>query len=251
MGVIYLDECGDEGLGIDGSDKGSEWFILGAVLHCNKDRDTLKDFYTSYREKRRRPDSWYFHFRNASHDERIGFIQHMRHEACAALSVIVHKPSLKSRTNLAKRYFLYFYAARILMERATWWADYFGETLTIKLSDRRGLTADAFATYLKHARNSPYTTRDLMKWNRLNLDTVSTSPNREFAGLQLADCVASAIGKALEFSEYSTTEPRYVKELNLMLVRFGGDLMAGGAKFFPALTPEIRAQERCQWLSEL
>jgi hypothetical protein len=91
--VVYVDESGDEGFNF--SHGSSEWFVLSAVVT----RETL-DLATmrlvdAARTALGRPDKKPLHFRDLRHEHRLPFIHEVSKAALKAVSVLVHKPSIK------------------------------------------------------------------------------------------------------------------------------------------------------------
>lgn len=212
MAILYVDESGEEGF----SPTSSEWFILGAVLHHDGMARDIRAAYADFKSQFRKEDSWYFHFVKKTHHERLGFIRHMvANVPYRAFAVAIHKPSIRKPENFQKKYYLYFYALRFLLERATNWCEVNDaeDNLIVKLSARGGLSAENVVDYLARVQDSPFVTKDNMKWDYLFSDAFECLHNKELIGLQVADCVASSVSQALEYSEYSTLECRYVQEL--------------------------------------
>lgn len=211
MAVLYVDECGEEGF----SDTSTEWLILGGALHPNQD-GTVRNVIAAYDDFKSKhyAENWYFHFRNRRHDERLGFINAIRNTGVRALCVAIHKPSLRKPEKFKKKYYLYFYALRFLLEKATIWSrDHHQQQLRVILSTRKGLKLENLTEYLDRLTSSPFVNHDRMVWDYLRLDDIELAPNQEFRGLQIADCIASSLGKVLEASKYGTTEPRYLADL--------------------------------------
>lgn len=243
MAVLYVDEAGEEGF----SPTASEWFILGGVVHSGVGLNPCLDRYEAFKA-RFKEDTWYFHFQRKSHDERLGFIIWMRDAPYQAFAVVVHKPTIIKRDNFRRKYFLYFYALRLMLERVTkWTADHAKEPMAIYLSARRGLKRDDLQEYFFKLQNSPFIKEDRIVWDHLIHDEIHIFPNKDFRGLQMADCVASSIAKALEASEYGTTECRYIREMRQVFARHPYSLRSS-IKVWPDLPWEIARSERLDWL---
>jgi hypothetical protein len=136
------------------------------------------------------------------------------------MAVVFHKPSINLPDRFKQKYWLYFYALKFLLERATRWADTIAhEPVHLMLSSRGGLDADALKAYLNRIRYSPFVNRDEILWHAFRHEEIHIQKNRDFRGLQVADCVASALFKAVEPSEYGTLEPRYITELKPIFAR--------------------------------
>jgi hypothetical protein len=215
MAVLYVDEAGEEGF----KETSSEWFILGGALHTNRELQGCCDCYDTFKAARKNND-WFFHFQKRSHDERIGFIHAIRQAPYQGMAVVFHKPSIDKPENFKKKYWLYFYALKFLLERATKWADKTArEPIHLMLSSRKGLDKNDLQEYFSRIKSSPFVKRDEMLWHSFQHDEIHIEPNRKFRGLQVADCIASAVYKAVEVSEYGTLEPRYITDLKPVFAR--------------------------------
>jgi hypothetical protein len=239
---MYIDEAGEEGF----SNSSSEWFVLAGVIHTDDALSACRDTYDAFK-RRHMPDNWHFHFQARKHDERLGFISAMRAAPYQPFAVIVRKPSILQPENFRRKYYLYFYALRFLLERATYWAsEHAKEPMAVKLSSRGGLEKENLQEYFFKIRNSPFVKDDRVVWSYLIEDQIETLENKTLRGLQLADCVASSIYKALEPSQYGTFEPRYIRELRPMFERHPYSLRSS-VKVWPSLGL-VSQETRLDWL---
>lgn len=110
MAVLYVDESGEEGF----SPTSSEWFILGGAFQPSTALKPMIAAYDKFKATHCQPN-WHFHFQNAPHDLRLGFIMAMRETGFRGFGIAIHKPSIRQRENFSKKYFLYFYALRFLL----------------------------------------------------------------------------------------------------------------------------------------
>ncbi|ESX49398.1 DUF3800 domain-containing protein [Mesorhizobium sp. C416B] len=214
MAVLYVDESGEEGF----SPTSSDWLIVGGAIQ--RDHivfEATKLAYDAFKSKHRAPN-WHFHFQKASHNVRLGFIDAMRDTGLRAMAVAIYKPGILKPDNFRKRYFLYFYALRFLLEKATIWCRDHGmyDEMHVYLSSRRGLTVENLNEYLERVISSPFVKEDRMEWSFLRNKGIFIKPNEELRGLQIADCVVSSIGQAWEASEFGLYEPRFIKDLRPM-----------------------------------
>lgn len=266
--VAYFDECGEEGFGKLRTfpEKGnSEWFVLGAALSYGKNSaETIKQRYQLFRETHSKQEKWSFHFVDAKHDERVGFIHHMAEAPYICMSVAVHKPSINQTDIFSKTYFLYFYAARLLLERITWYCrdnqpkdSTKKSTVGLIFSERRGLKEENIREYLeilksKEIEKDPYAElkHHSIEWDYIDPKFMEVKPSETYIGLQMADAVASSVGRALELSRFGFTEPRYLKRLRPILYKPTGTYFSYGVKIFPKFTPEMQAETRYRWAKD-
>lgn len=254
--VAYIDESGEEGFNFKShpwTHGSSEWFVLSAIVHETKSIPSIINHYKAFTERHKKQANWHFHFQKAAHDERVGFISHMSQLPVTAISVAIHKPSLTRTDVFTRPYYLYFYTAKLLLERISWHvSDARGQT-RFRLSARRGLTKEDFNKYMDILR-SKNSDRQLsthnISWRALALDDTDILPNKDLRCLQLADAVASGTYKALEYSQHGTTEHRYIKEMKPMLNSRNGRHLTCGLKFFPSLSPDLKSEPRMTWLKQ-
>lgn len=209
-----MDECGEEGFG----PSSSQWLVVGGVLQRdNEVFERTRDAYDTFKAKYR-PENWHFHFQSARHGIRLGFIHAMRDTGMRAMAVAIYKPSINRPDNFRKKYFLYFYALRFLLEKATIWCRDHGayDEMHVYLSTRRGLAIENLDDYLRKVISSPFVKADRMEWSYLRNKGIFLKPNKEMRGLQMADCVVSSIGQAFEPSQFGLVEPRYLHDMHPM-----------------------------------
>lgn len=210
MTLLYVDECGEEGF----NETSSNWLILSGVIQPSIIvRDRMIAQYDSFKSEHFEA-SWNFHFHKRKHDERLGFIRQFQSCGLRAVAVGIYKPHIQKQENFRQKYYLYFYALRFLLEKATnWCATNNAQPLGVLLSGRRGLEPNNLTRYLERVSMSSTNTQDRMAWTHIDTNDITVKQNKDYRGLQIADCVASSIGKALEYSKFGTLEPRYLQEL--------------------------------------
>jgi len=243
---VFFDEYGEEGF----SGKASEWFVLSAAIQGAEDVHTVRSCYADHKTRCHRGDDWYFHFVKCDHRARVAFINDMRPAGYVFMSAAVHKPSITRTDNFKRPYFLYFYTAKLLLERISWlcrnqdrhvaWA-YF--------SSRRGLRSLNVRLYLRLLRRRAEELGNKIHWPAIEDMGITVEPNKEKIGLQLADLMASSVGHAIE-PRHDITEPRYLLELKDHIYSYNGSRLSYGLKIFPRLTAELRAEPRFAWLDQ-
>ena len=157
--IAFIDESGDEGFNLVPPPRklSTEWFVMAAAI-CRTDQGNLVDAavqkYHADSGKTRT-----FHFAKQRHEDRIGFINCVRDSGIIFTSVFAHKPSLTQFAGLRQSHFLFYYTAKLLIERITWYAHYASRVtpkgkVRIVFSNRGQLKrADLFA-YLGRLRRA-------------------------------------------------------------------------------------------------
>lgn len=211
MALLYVDESGEEGF----STTSSEWFILGGALHKGSDVQEIKEMYQSFKDRTNRQPNWHFHFARKTHEERLCFARAIAQAPYHGMAVAFHKRSITKKENFSKKYFMYFYAFRLLLERASRWSKSVAqEPLWVILSDRGGLRQENIVSYLSTIQCSIFTRYDRIAWDHVNYKEIEIKQNKDYIGLQAADCIASSLARSLEpHKEFKITDDCYVDEL--------------------------------------
>jgi len=251
--VAYIDESGDEGFDFRGG--APHWFVLGAVVLRRRDElsqvkliDHVRDDINEHRQPEHRiPDKKPLHFRDLKHEQRKLYAARIAEADLRAMSVLIHKCDLTSHETFRAESRLYFYAARLLIERISWYcrdhkrkADPGDGSVDLVFSNRGHMDYKALRNYM-----------DYLEQNRAALDyraapgvvnawQVSVySPGRHM-GLQLADAVASSYYHAVEENHYGFTEDSYARLLLPCAYRYRKALWGYGIKIMPRESEEKR-----------
>ena len=202
------------------------------------------------------------HFTDLSHERRVRTIGEIAATDLTISSIIVNKRHiLQPQIFTTGPFRLYFYAARLLLERISWHCRDFARNSNLPncetkiiFEHRRHLSYEALRDYFRLLRGpdnaDPYLqmlTADVrIHWPAINIDEIEAAQKHDYAGLQLADCAASGIRRALETNQYGNTEHRYAKMLQPRIYAHNGNFRSYGLKFFPA-EPE-QADPRSHWI---
>lgn len=153
-----------------------------------------------------------------------------------------------------KKGYLYNYLVRWFLERVTTaCADYQkGEPCSLKLvfSRRGGTDYHSMNDYLRLMRDG----REFIKpvrsinWNVLSIEDIVVEDHSRWAGLQIADCVTSAVWTGLEPNVYGNTEPRYAELLRKRFLHKNGNALNLGLTPVPALFSAQPSPEQREFL---
>jgi hypothetical protein len=254
--VVYVDESGDEGFSFG---KGSpEWFVLsGVVTRKGQDLQVVK-LVDGIRAQLGKPHRAPLHFKDLKHEQRLPLVDAIANADLRAVSVLVHKPSLKEPERFQERYRLYFYCVRLLLERVSWLCrdhkrrDDAGDgSATVAFSNRAGMSYKELKDYLAHLkeRTGPLDVR--VDWSVISPSQITSYAAGKRAGLQISDAVASGFFRAVEPSQHGFTEDRYVRMLRPIVYHRRGNYTGYGVKFWPREVDELlRSQERFRWVRD-
>lgn len=252
--VAYIDESGDEGL-CPGRGA-TEWLVLSAVITRKAtDLATVKvvDDVRGYLGK---PAKKPLHFRKLKHKERLLLLDAIAGADLAAISVVVHKPSLTNPQSFKERNRLYFYTARFLLERISWYCrdalrcDDSGDgSAEVVFSKRDDLRYDELQSYMQVLQNLP--DGGGIDWRVLNPEQIEAYSHGRRMGLQIADAVASGTMAALRAGPEGKGTDEYICRLRPVVYHRRGKYLGYGLKFFPReLNKCLATDERFRWLRE-
>lgn len=238
--VIYIDESGDEGFNFKPGGAGSSvWFVLTAVI-IRKEYDLamVTDVRKS-RERLGRGPTDTLHFKNLSHSHRLAWAQDVGKMRLRIASFLVHKPSIDPTDFQATPYLLYRYCTRLLIERCSWLcrdkavAGRGDGVADLIFSNRSKMSYEELRAYLVKLSTDPKVKID---WRHIDPTRVRAVNHDQLAGLQVADCAASAHFKAVAPDPFGNAEPRYFSALSSRLYKNNCRIMSYGLKFWPDLT---------------
>ncbi|UOK72212.1 DUF3800 domain-containing protein [Ancylobacter polymorphus] len=245
--TAYIDEAGDEGIGklaagpVGGQ---SRWLVLGACIVSRENDLKLP----AWRDKilSRFPDkkSRDLHFRELKHEQKIVVCQEISVLPIGVSLAFSHKvtiPGTKWESIFKQKGYLYNYLLRWLLERVTMTCERAagGDQCVLKIvfSRRGGTDYQAMKDYLCLMRDGNEVMRPVrsIRWNVLDIDTISVENHKKWAGLQLADCVTSAGFCALEPNRYGNYESSYARILRDRFIKQNGSIFNCGITPVPSL----------------
>jgi hypothetical protein len=248
--VVYIDESGDEGFSFGRGS--SEWFVLCAVITKKaNDLETvmLVDEARSQLGKRERQP---LHFRDLRHEQRLPLVARIAKADLRTICICVHKPSLSEPETFQERFRLYFYTARYLLERVSWYCrdhttarDTGDGSAQIIFSNRSGMSYDELRTYLHELESRSHYSDIRIEWWAIRPEQIAAYPPARRLGLQIADAVAGSFYYAIEFSQHGFTEDRYARMLIAHCSDTGTDLgLSEGPKSHPGMGPDVARASR-------
>jgi hypothetical protein len=233
--VVYIDESGDEGFFFD---KGSSsWFVLSAVITRKADDLRTVKLVDQVRTQLGRSDQEPLHFRKLKHEQRLPFLHHIAQAELKAVSVFVHKPSIRNVEIFQQRNKLYFYAARLLLERVSWYCrDHKTPSTTgngtadIIFSNRGGMKYEEFRSYLDNLKSQTHPFQVEIDWNVIQTNQITAYAAKQM-GLQIADAVASGLFFGIQTNQYGFVEDRYARMIKPVIYHHKGRYNGYGLKF--------------------
>lgn len=251
--VVYIDESGDEGFLFERGS--SEWFILSAAItRKENDLETVK-LVDTVRAILGRSDQDPLHFRKLKHEHRIPYLHKIAEADLKAICVFVHKKSIDNTEEFQKKNRLYFYAARFLLERVSWYCDEHQNlaegdgSAEIIFSNRGGMEYEAFREYLDRLKAQPFDIQ--INWDIIKRDKI-TAFSAKRMGLQIADAIASGFFFATNLNQFGFAENRYAQMLKPTMFSRRGQYKGYGLKFWPRETDTlIKKANHLNWLQTI
>lgn len=244
---VYIDEAGDTGFTFsDAPGKGStKWLVLSAVIApMEQDRDLVR-----IRDDGRRviaagmndKNAKQFlkkplHFQTLKHEQRKAWAYHVGSAGLRTSSILIRKPSFDKRDLDWFRQdpdALYFYASRVLLADICSHAPFSyehraGLCIEVIFDGRSRMEYEKLRENLDKLGSrpgeiwpDPMVPCSLMMnafmapknpcWDLICPELISSAQSSSHAGLQIADCVASSMLKAVEENAYSQVECSYAQ----------------------------------------
>ncbi|QIE57675.1 DUF3800 domain-containing protein [Pikeienuella piscinae] len=251
--TVFIDESGDEGFVFrNPPDKGSsDWFVVSAVVSFSNQQDRVRNLAARVRAAIGKEPKNLLHFADMSHERRVRAYHEINQENLRFVSVLVNKREIaRPEIFQAQRGRLYYYSVRLLLERVSW--------LCRDAAKKRGLASPSARVILEHrkrlrhddlvayiARLTTISAEDRwladsaadvrIDWNVIDARLMETAAKSQYAGLQIADIVASGIRTGLEANLYGNTEHRYAKMAVKQTYQRSGNFTSYGFKFFPTI----------------
>lgn len=256
--VAYIDESGDEGFVFPESAKGSShWFVISAVVtRKHHDLETVKLVDKVRALLGRRPREP-LHFSRMKHEQRLPYLQYIARARLKAVTVLVHKPSLREKESFREKNRLYFYATRFLLERVSWLCrdhvdeSYPGDGSALVIFSNRSATSySQLNDYVQRLKANPMGLDIEIDWRVIRPEQIESMTHGQCMGLQIADAVASAFFVGVEQNTFGFTEPRYGQMLKPIMYERLGRHMGYGLKLWPRETDGmVREREHLRWVA--
>jgi hypothetical protein len=254
--VVYIDESGDEGFSF--ANGSSQWFVLSAVITRKANDLEAVRLVDEVRKALGKIDRTPLHFRKLKHEHRLPYIAAIAKSDLRTVSILVHKPSLKEPEKFQERYRLYFYTARYLFERVSWYCrdhktfhDSGDGSAELVFSNRAGMSYKELREYLELLKLQTGFFDVRIDWSVVKRDQVSAYSSGGRMGLQIADAVASGFFYAIQPSKHGFTEDRYARMLKPVVYHHSGRYLGYGLKLWPRdVDAYVDKNEYLKWVKE-
>jgi len=240
--IAYIDESGDDGFGnyrvANQNGGASNWLVLTACvmrysrkLEAVTIRDEIKD------RTGKRTQGRAIHFSDFNHGQKRAACEVLQGNPIRYISILCHKPSLVA-ANFTVKNQLYFFLGRYLIERISWICRDNRRSVSegsgqvkILFSRRGGMSYRDFRAYLIRLKDGEH--GGSVHWPIIDIDSVDAKDHSTDAGLQLADCGATATANAFEHDRYGNVESQYLHTIQNIIYHRGNNYLSYGMKFHP------------------
>lgn len=261
---LFIDEAGDEGLDrvrpID-PNGASEYFILcGVLVRASKYQELVQSF-NQIKQKVGLDPSDQIHFRDLSEDQKLVVVSSLADLQFGLVAIVSNKRNMQRYRNFRcetnnlefirgryrPRKYNWFYNGlfRYLLERASaeckrWTYRAYGEVRSVKIifSNRKDISNAQTGAYLlklkteRHDR-SYFNNKGQIDWSVVDVFDMASRRPKDVIGLQIADCTASAIFRALDENWFGDAQPEYLTLLRDRFVRTASTPRDYGFKLLP------------------
>jgi len=246
----YIDESGDEGI----ETGGSRWFILGSLIIPEEEDLQSSTMVSRVKKKFGHDDKYVLQWKRIKkHSQKLYVCQEYQTEQWTFTCVATDKthPFITKAPSRKVKYALYFYSARLLLERLSWYARDNGNRKALPIFEyRSNMSYDEMRDYFLYLRG--WIPALPISWNNLEYRNFKIMPKKQSRLLQASDNVCGAVKDGLEYDGYGNIEPRYVLSYADRFYRRNNNLFSYGLKFLHASSGTLAdLQKEYNWLKNL
>lgn len=246
----YIDESGDEGI----ETGGSRWFILCALIVAEEADLQTSAMVSRVKKKFGHDDKFILQWRKIKkHGQKLYICQEYQTEQWTFTCVATDKthPFIKKAPSRNVKYALYFYSARLLLERLSWYARDNGNRKALPIFEyRSNISYDGMRDYFLRLRG--WMPQLPISWKNLEYRNFKIVPKKQSRLLQASDNICGAVYDGLEYDGYGNVEPRYVLSYADRFYRRKNNLFSYGLKFLHANVRTLAdLQKEYNWLKKI
>lgn len=215
---VYIDESGDEGI-----NKGSDYFILTAILV-----DKEKDLITSKAVDKIK-ETLEMDIKSQLHWKLLKGLpnKNMIMDTISTLDIKIINVVVDTRCiQLIPSNNIYNYFSGYLYERICWYMNEVNGIANINISSRGNLSKKKLSEYLNNKNH------DKFNIDARKIKQIKIIPNERKKLLQLADCCCSALFQSLKY--HNTVHFDYIKKIKNQLYSKNDNLLSYGLKLVPS-----------------
>ncbi len=217
---VYIDEAGDLG-----ANKGTQWFVLSAVIVDKKDEPQIRNTIVRLKKELNVHE---IHIRKIKEFSRRSYIVRELNEENFTYINILFDTNKFDKTKIHSPLIAYNYICRMLLERVSWYLYENHRTADIILSSRGTSRDGELISYIKN-KLIPYEDNQIRSpvFNKVSAQSASN-----WDLLQLADVCATTMFLAYEIGSYDLCYPCFSSVLSSHLYCRKSKTMRYGVKYF-------------------
>ena len=225
LSTVYIDEAGDLGI-----NRGTQWFVLSAVIVDKSDEQAIRVNLSLIKTKLNVNE---VHIRKIKEFSRRAYIvKTLKNEKFTYVNVIVDTHKLTPSTTPI---IAYNFLCRLLLERVSWFLRDTNRIADIVLSARGTSRDNELIDYINN-KLIPYPGNQISDVFR----KVHAKSSAQWMLLQLADVCATTMFLYHEVNTYGFSLPCFVKSLSSHIYSYNGKVDKYGVKYFTdAMKPSV------------
>lgn len=223
--TVYIDEAGDLGI-----NRGTDWFVLSAVIVNKNDEQHIRAIMQSIKNKINIHNIHMSDLQNFN--KKAYIVSELNKGSFEFVNIVVdtRKITLRPKNESGKErisVLSYNYICRYLLERVSWLLRDTGRTADIVLS-ARGTSRDGdLIQYIKE-KLLPYEFNQVER----KFERISAKQASSWDLLQLADVCATSMYYMHQINSYGFITPCFFYRLRSHLYRYNGNAMKYGIKYY-------------------
>ena len=249
--ICYIDEAGDDGLQFN---KGSStWFIETGIITVRQEESLLRNFIAKVKTEFGMSEKDHMRWKKLNHSKKMHLSAEIAQRPICVISICIDKSKIKEPDVFRQKDRLYFYYARYLLERISWYAR---DSFTSKIggngkidlifSYRARMCYKDLWDYFNYLKYK--STPDInISWSSIG-NYYTESPGK-IRGLQIADACAGAFFNGLELDKFGRTESFYALTLKPVIYNRNKNYFSYGFKIIGELE-EYKNNKSLQWISQ-
>lgn len=253
----YIDESGDEGF----KEGASQWFIISSVVvNQTDDRDVARVINNIKTRLWQTQTTKPLHWVKLDHKKKRVTISELSKHNFILFSVALEKKYLdrkrfdshyQTESRAKFRWAMYFYAAKLLIERICKYAEQQESRVNLTFENRSSISYSALRDYLTlmTVYPGPYRKPTIRQETIKSLEAENKQTRKL---LQVADICSGTMYDALQINQYGDIEDSYLLNLADKFYRVDGRLWGYGLKLFPRTVKEIQLEYDCYgWMAKI
>ena len=236
--TVYIDESGDLGVC-----KGTQWFVLSAVIIDKAEEPNLRNKLSSIKSRLNVKD---VHLRKITDFYKRGYIVKELNDGNFTYINVIADTNKFDQAKISSSVVAYNYLCRMLLERVSWFLRDTNRVADIVLSARGTSRDGELIEYIKE-KLIPYEQNQIAK----NVfDKVSAKSAGSWDMLQMADVCATTMFFAYEKNGWGFCTPCYLRVLQKHLYRRDRCLESYGIKYFTSNMKPGENELKCNWICQ-